>query len=147
MVNLGPSKAFALDWFDRQDGRVQTDNAATCFAFSSPRLLPPHHISPLAQQTGGFTASLILSCMWFFNIVIQGGQVDRLGKLEPLKAGKLMSRLGSLQKQCGQLCDLEKPVLGGEDQFMGRVKAKVTKLPSLVPKNKSLVPKNKSLKE
>ena len=60
MVNLGPSKVFALDWFARRDGSVQTDNAATRFAFSSPGLLSPHHISPVAQQTGGFTASLIL---------------------------------------------------------------------------------------
>ena len=76
-----------------------------------------------------------------FNKVIQGGQVDKLEKLEPLKAGKLMSRLGRLEKQCGQLCDLEKlVVVGGEGEFMGRVKAKVTKLPSSDPQNKSLVP-------
>jgi len=47
--------------------------------------------------------------------------------LEPLKAEKLlMSRLRTLEKQCGQLCDLEKPVIiDGVEQFMGRVKAKV----------------------
>ena len=63
----------------------------------------------------------------FFNNVSQNVQVDKLEKLEPLKAGKLLSRLGSLQKQCGELCDLEKPVVGREDEFMGRVKAKVIK--------------------
>ena len=63
----------------------------------------------------------------FFNNVSQNVQVDKLEKLEPLKAGKLLSRLGSLQKQCGELCDLEKHVVGGEDEFMGRVKAKVIK--------------------
>ena len=62
-----------------------------------------------------------------FNNVIQNGQVETdRQKEEPLKATKqLMSRLRTLEKQCGQLCDLEKPVAGGEDEFMGRVKAKV----------------------
>ena len=38
----------------------------------------------------------------------------------------LMMKLESLQKQCGPLCDLEKPVLGGnKEEFLGRVTAKV----------------------
>ena len=38
----------------------------------------------------------------------------------------LMMKLESLQKQCGPLCDLEKPVLGGnKENFLGRVTAKV----------------------
>ena len=64
-----------------------------------------------------------------FNIVDngQGDIVDaKKQKLEPLKAEKLlMSRLRTLEKQCGQLCDLEKPVEGGKEGFMGRVRAKV----------------------
>ena len=37
-----------------------------------------------------------------------------------------MMKLESLQKQCGPLCDLEKPVLGGnKEEFLGRVRAKV----------------------
>ena len=67
-----------------------------------------------------------------FNIVHngQGDIVDaKKQKLEPLKAEKLlMSRLRTLEKQCGQLCDLEKPVEGGMEEFMGRVTAKVINL-------------------
>ena len=36
-----------------------------------------------------------------------------------------MLRLKALEEHCGPLCDLEKPVLGGEENFMGRVTAKV----------------------
>ena len=73
-----------------------------------------------------------------FNNVIQNGQVETdRQKQEPLKATKqLMSRLRTLEKQCGQLCDLEKPVAGGEDEFMGRVKAKVIKSHSILSTKK-----------
>ena len=74
----------------------------------------------------------------FLNHIIQNEQVDKLEKLKPLKADKkLMSRLGNLEKQCGQLCDLEKPVIGGRPgEFMGQVKAKVGRVvSSLAPKN------------
>lgn len=36
-----------------------------------------------------------------------------------------MLRLKALEEHCGPLCDLEKPVLGGEENFMGSVTAKV----------------------
>ena len=36
-----------------------------------------------------------------------------------------MSRLGELENQCGELCDLKKPVLVENGEFMGTVKAKV----------------------
>ena len=66
-----------------------------------------------------------------FNIVHngQGDIVDaKKQKLEPLKAEKLLSRLRTLEKQCGQLCDLEKPVVVRKEEFMGRVTAKVINL-------------------
>ena len=53
---------------------------------------------------------------------------DKKQKLEPLKTEKLLSRLRTLEKQCSQLCDLEKPVVVGKEEFMGRVTAKVINL-------------------
>ena len=37
----------------------------------------------------------------------------------------LLMRLKALEENCGQLCDLEKPVHGAKGEFMGRVRAKV----------------------
>ena len=34
-------------------------------------------------------------------------------------------RLKTLEKECGPLCNLEKPILGGKESFIGRVEAKV----------------------
>ena len=34
-------------------------------------------------------------------------------------------RLKTLEKQCGPLCNLEKPILGGKESFIGKVEAKV----------------------
>ena len=46
-------------------------------------------------------------------------------ELQPSNSVKLMSRLGELENQCGELCDLKKPVLVENVEFMGTVKAKV----------------------
>ena len=34
-------------------------------------------------------------------------------------------RLKTLEKECGPLCNLEKPISGGKESFIGRVEAKV----------------------
>ena len=36
-----------------------------------------------------------------------------------------LMRLKTLEKQCGPLCNLEKPILGGKESFIGKVEAKV----------------------
>ena len=36
-----------------------------------------------------------------------------------------LMRLKTLEKECGPLCNLEKPILGGKESFIGRVEAKV----------------------
>ena len=36
-----------------------------------------------------------------------------------------LMRLKTLEKVCGPLCNLEKPILGGKESFIGRVEAKV----------------------
>ena len=51
--------------------------------------------------------------MFFFNI-FQNGHSDTH-----------LMRLKTLEKECGPLCNLEKPILGGKESFIGRVKAKV----------------------
>ena len=51
--------------------------------------------------------------MFFFNI-FQNGHSDTH-----------LMRLKTLEKECGPLCNLEKPILGGKESFIGRVEAKV----------------------
>ena len=36
-----------------------------------------------------------------------------------------LMRLKTLEKECGPLCNLEKPILGGKESFIGKVEAKV----------------------
>ena len=48
--------------------------------------------------------------------------------LKPLKVESLMSRLDRLEKDCGELCNLKKPVIVASGHFLGTVKAKVLNL-------------------
>ena len=45
--------------------------------------------------------------------------------LKPLKVESLMPRLHQLEKDCGELCNLKKPVIVASGHFLGTVKAKV----------------------
>ena len=48
---------------------------------------------------------------------------------KPMTENTLVLRLKALKEKCGDLCDLEKPVLPGKDKFMGKVTAKVVRFP------------------
>ena len=48
--------------------------------------------------------------------------------LKPLKVKSLMSRLHQLERDCGELCNLKKPVIVASGHFLGTVKAKVLNL-------------------
>ena len=58
----------------------------------------------------------------------EAGQ-DSADPTKPTTESPLLLKLKALKEKCGDLCDLEKPVLPGKDKFMGKVTAKVVRFP------------------
>ena len=69
---------------------------------------------------------LIRGLLQFYTFVMQDLNENLNNqKLEPLRVESLMPRLYQLEKGCGELCNLKKPVIVASGHFLGTVKAKV----------------------